>query len=120
MRQTLGCEKDKRLTIAPTMMPQSELWLSKVSGKPFHRLLLGAEALQLQGWPVFHTRWRDMLQKYSDRNLHDLAGNAFPLTIIQCLITAVTFAAAAREQFDDHPHTCDGAVAAALALSGRG
>ena len=83
MRKAVGAEKDNSLTIAPTMMPQQELWLSEVSGKPFHRLLLGAEALQLQGWPVLDTRWRAMLQKYSDRNLHDIAGNAFPLTIIQ-------------------------------------
>ena len=100
-------------------MPAQEVWLSKVSGQPVHRLPLGAEALQLQGWLVLHTRRRDMLQKYSDRNLHDLAGNAFPLTIIQCLITAVTFAATAHKQFGDRPHTCNGDVAVALALSGR-
>ena len=61
-----------------------------------------------------------MLDKYSDRQLHDLVGNTFPATIIQCLITAVAFAATAHTQFDDHKHTCDGDVAAVLALSGRG
>ena len=120
MRNTVGVEKDKGLAIAPTMMPQQELWLSKASGTPVHRLLLGAEALQLQGWPVLHPRWRDMLQKYSDRQLRDLAGNAFAAAIIQGLITAVTFAATAHKQFDDHPRTCDGDVAAALALSAGG
>ena len=120
MRKTACAEKDKSLTIAPTMMPQQQRWLSKVSGKPFHCLLLGAGALQLQGWPVLHPRWCSMLEKYSDRQLHDLAGNTNPATIIQCLITAVTFVATARPQFDDHKHTCDGDVAAVLALSGRG
>ena len=47
-------------------------------------------------------------------------GNAFPLTIIQSLITAVTFVATAHEQLDDHPQTYDGDVAVALAMSGRG
>ena len=120
MRMTAGTEKDKCRTFDPTMMPAQEVWLSKVSGKPFHRLLLGAEALQLQGWPVLHPRWCGLLEKNSDRQLRDLAGNAFPATIIQCLITAVTFAATAHKQFDDHKHTCDGDVAAVLALSCRG
>ena len=49
----------------------------------FHRLPLGVEALQLHSWLVLHSRRRGMLEKYSDRQLHDLAGNAFPATIIQ-------------------------------------
>ena len=52
MRKTVGVEKDKSLTIAPTMLPQQEFWLSKVSGNPFHRWLLGVEALQLQSWRI--------------------------------------------------------------------
>ena len=63
--------------------------------------------------------WRGMPQKYSDRQLRDLVGNAFPLTTSQCGTTAATFVAAARKQFDDHPHTRNGDVAAALALGGR-
>ena len=83
LRMFVGAEGDKCRTIAPTMVPAQEVWLSKVSGEHVHRLLLGVEALQLQGWPVLDTRWRDMLQKYSDRNLHDLAGHPFPLAVIQ-------------------------------------
>ena len=84
-----GAETYKCRTIAPTMMPVQVIWLSKVSGKSFHRLLLGVEALQLQVWLVLHPRWRDMLQKYSNRQLHDLAGDAFPAAIIPCVLTAV-------------------------------
>ena len=117
---TAGADKDKCRAIAPTMMPAQEVWLSKASGTIVHSLLLGAEALQLQGWPVLHPRWHNLLQTYSGRQLHDLVGNASPATISQCVIAAVTFAATAHAQFGDHPHTCDGDGAAALALSCRG
>ena len=93
MRRTVGVEQDKSLTIAPHDAAAARVlaWLSKVSGKPAHCLLIGVDALRLQGWLALRPRWCDLSQKYSDRQLHDLVGYAFPLTVIQCLITAVTF-----------------------------
>ena len=117
-RVACAAEEDDGVTIAPAMMPQQEIWLSEVSGQPFHRHLLGCEAMQLQGWPVLHPAWSHVMQKYNDKQLQDLAGNAFPLTIIEGLITAVTFAASSH-QTEDSPTAEDAHVGAALALRGK-
>ena len=59
-------------------------------------------------------------KKTADFIATHLSGEGFPATSIHCLVAAATFAAAAHEQFDDRPRACDGDVAGALALSGRG
>ena len=48
----------------------------------------------LQGWPILHPRWQELLALYTNDNafLQSLAGNAFPGTVIQAIMAAVIFA----------------------------
>eukprot|EP00933_Yihiella_yeosuensis_P014668 TRINITY_DN13053_c0_g1_i1.p1 TRINITY_DN13053_c0_g1~~TRINITY_DN13053_c0_g1_i1.p1 ORF type:complete len:870 (+),score=205.06 TRINITY_DN13053_c0_g1_i1:176-2611(+) len=57
---------------SPTVLPKSLLWNYELG-----RLVSGRDAMSLQGypWPVL-----PMVAKFTDRNLHDLAGNAFTMS----------------------------------------
>ena len=80
------------VVVAPTLLPHTLLWLGSVSGRAFYRPLIGVEALQLQGWPIMNTKF-DALRKDDAPNhkLMDLAGNAFPVTVVTALINALMF-----------------------------
>ena len=77
--------------ILPTQLPNGKTWLSIFPTGDFpkskhHRLLIGREALSAQGYP-----WQrlptDMLAKYGESFLHDLAGNAYPGTVMLALLS---------------------------------
>ena len=74
--------------VAPTMMPEQIIWISdRVYGS---RLLLGREALMLQGFPV--QKVIDLVNDTSEHNLQSLAGNSFGFTVVLALLMS-TFAA---------------------------
>ena len=92
--------KDGR-ALTPTMMPSAKIWVTESgdSGRPKQsRLLLGQEALLLQGWPATDARLLPIVQEESSTFMQNLAGNAFPATVIVALLTALVYALEADEQ----------------------
>lgn len=83
--------------IAPTLLPGSFLWLSSNTPERSSRPLLGPEALSVQGWPILHKRWSRMLEDNSSSFLQNLAGNAFPGTVVLALVCSIIFAAEVNE-----------------------
>lgn len=106
---------------APTLLPNTMLWISVEAGgvlgatRSIHRPLLGAEALAIQGWPIFSVKWSNMLSDYSDRFLGNLAGNAFPGTVIAAIINALVFSIDSADT-NDGSSTTRGACDEALTL----
>ena len=97
--------KEKRV-LAPTVMPSAKLWVtdSGNSGLPKQsRLLLGQEALLLQGWPATDPRLLPIVREESSTFMQNLAGNAFPATVIVALLTSLVYSLDADEQ-DDNGH----------------
>jgi len=80
----------------PTITPGGKVYLmvsmaekgSKVSG-PCNRLLLGLEALKLQGFPTNLLPHAEPHVLPSDPQLMDLAGNAFPGTVLSAIFLAL-------------------------------
>ena len=116
--------KEKRV-LAPTVMPSAKLWVtdSGNSGLPKQsRLLLGQEALLLQGWPSTDPRLLPIVRAESSTFMQNLAGNAFPATVIVALLTSLVYSLDAHEQDDNgHVTTADEAsVAMSLFKRARG
>lgn len=71
------------LHISPALLPTHQLWVdAPAMGSP--RLLLGREALRLQGFPVGLRP--DLLGAFSESLMTDLAGNMMTLTIVLALV----------------------------------
>ena len=68
----------RSITIAPCMTPHQKLWIHKPDGQ--ERLLLGREALVLQGFPVRLVE--EQLDQQTDAFQHDLAGNAMSFLVL--------------------------------------
>ena len=94
------------------------MYISVDEGYPFfkgharHRLVLGKEALMSQGFPIVRSPLAD---EFSDSFLRDLAGNAFPATVVLAIVAGVIFAVEWKPPADDEEivtHTLD--VTAAL------
>ena len=102
--------------MAPTVMPQAKLWVtdSGNSGLPKQsRLLLGQEALLLQGWPSTDPRLLPIVREESSTVMQNLAGNAFPATVIVALLTSLVYSLDVDEQDDNgHVTTADEASVA--------
>jgi site-specific DNA-cytosine methylase len=84
--------------ILPTLTPKGKPWVSIAGSNPhcrsdrsIHRFMHGAEELMYQGFPIFHPRFRPMIQDKSSAFLADLAGNAFPGTVIGAIMVAFFF-----------------------------
>lgn len=82
-RCSLNCDD-----VLPTITPDGKTFLmyelDSSAPKPMSRLLLGYEALAIQGFPVELLSTDSSL---SNRQMHDLAGNAFPSTcLMACLL----------------------------------
>ena len=76
----------------PTITPGGKTYFmcpSATSGKPLDRFLLGLEALRLQGFPVEFFDDIDDESLPSDPQMHDLAGNAFPSTVLCAVLLAI-------------------------------
>ena len=78
--------------VAPTLLPGSFLWLSSASPTRSPRPLLGVEALSVQGWPILQSRWKPLLEEHSSAFLANLAGNAFPGTVVVAMVCSIIFA----------------------------
>ena len=68
----------RTITIAPCMTPHQKLWIHRPDGQ--ERLLLGREALVLQGFPVRLVE--EQLDQETDAFQHDLAGNAMSFLVL--------------------------------------
>ena len=66
------------IELAMTLMPKQIVWL-ELPPPSEHRLMLGVEALRLQGFPVSRLA-PETLRKHGDSLLGDLAGNTWALT----------------------------------------
>jgi hypothetical protein len=99
---------DARTILAPCMIPGQVLWVHMPHG--VERLMLGREALMIQGYPV--CKVAEGADKVTDRFLHDLAGNAMTLqvslAVVQAAVAALTWrpcgeqpSSASRQDVDD-------------------
>lgn len=68
----------RSITLAPCMMPHQKMWIHRPDGQ--ERLLLGREALVLQGFPVRLVE--EQLDKTSDAFHLDIAGNAMSFLVL--------------------------------------
>ena len=74
-------------TCLPTITPGAKLYLMvRRNGKAMNRLLLGYEGLLFQGLPA--NLWTETT-KLSDKQMMDLAGNAFPSTQCAAVMIAI-------------------------------
>ena len=101
-------DDDGFAVLAPCMLPGQVLWIHAPHGN--ERLLLGCEALVIQGFPVALVA--EQINKVPDRFQHDLAGNAMcllvTLAVVQSSVAALSWrsctepvAAASRNNVDD-------------------
>ena len=100
--------------IAPTLLPNSVRWVSSSASSCSTRTarpILGVEALAIQGWPVLHERFREARAGKEPPFLMNLAGNAFPGTMVVALICGMVFAAEGAG--DEHSSSVDRSSAAA-------
>ncbi|CAE7242160.1 unnamed protein product, partial [Symbiodinium sp. CCMP2456] len=66
-----------------TMLPSQKVW---IWSSLHNRLLTGREALRLQGYPLEPGISKDEI---SDPQMADLAGNAFPATVVMALLLGI-------------------------------
>ena len=69
--------------VGPTSLPGSKVWWFSRC-----RLQTGLESFAMTGFPI--VKYPDLIEKYSDEFLADLAGNAFSGTIIVALVGILT------------------------------
>ncbi len=104
--------------VAPTMLPGQVLWLDIGHGDP--RLLLGREALLLQGFPLCRVAHLLDSATFSERFLQDLAGNMFSLPVLLAILmgacAAVDWADPSNLIHVEGPAATAGELAAALDL----
>jgi site-specific DNA-cytosine methylase len=74
--------------VAPTQMPGQLVWVCAAGSQP--RLLLGREALLLQGFPVGRTQ--ALADSVAESFLQDLAGNAMALPVVLAVLMATVAA----------------------------
>ena len=110
---------------SPTVCPKCKLWVSFSKahhGVERHGLLIGKELMHLQGFPVNHQQLRALAEKQQSDNgsfLANLAGNAFPSTIMTSLLVALVFALEFKPASDTALASTSDDVEAALRLQKR-
>jgi site-specific DNA-cytosine methylase len=72
--------------LAPCIVPGQLLWLHR--GSASQRLLLGREAMLLQGWPISFLGSTDV----TNSSLHDLAGNAMSPPVLLAVALSMIYA----------------------------
>ena len=108
--------EDGRL-VTPALMPGGTTWMSQLGDRGLHRLMLGYKAMALQGWPVGDARFAELVGGANDRFMHNLAGNAFPSTVVAALLIAFLFAVEVKDEVGGGafiPRESDAAEASAL------
>ena len=73
--------------IAPCIVPKQLIWLH-VPGREVPRIMLGAEAMLMQGWPVLQLLEGDVPLWVSDNLLSSLAGNCVSPPVLLALFLA--------------------------------
>ena len=126
---------DSGKVASSTLHTGSRIWLSadasfmgavaEAGAVDTRRLLLGCEALTLQGWPILSQRWQHLLERHSDLFMGKLAGMVPVATIILVLVAAVLLAVDENE--DEESATvetdsvaCDNAIALLASVQGPG
>ena len=99
-----ACHGDR--VVLPTILPQAKMWVSSEK-PPIHRMVTGAESLNFIGWPIFESRFQDLLDNESNHLMQDLAGNAFPTTCILACVLAIVFAGDIKSKQDVHSSNAD-------------
>jgi site-specific DNA-cytosine methylase len=113
--------------ISPAILPRAKIWVSLSSPNvhasaingSVNRFLIGEEKMMIQGWPIAGPKFSGIKESRGDRAnglFEDLAGNAFPCTVMSALITAIVFAIDPKVDQPDEIVTDDSDVASALAL----
>ncbi len=72
----------------------------------FERPLLGAEALAMGAFPIFHERYKELLEKYQGRTLHTLGGNMFAGALIGAILLGIVFRLPWRQADEERLVTC--------------
>ena len=102
---------EAEVSVLPTILPNSKIWMSlgakatRPQRMKVERLLLGTEALRLQGLNVEHLR-PDLLKKDSNNLMMSLAGNMFSGTVILTTLSALILST--EWKTDDEPTETDG------------
>ena len=99
----------------PTILPASKMWVSSETAR-MNRMVTGPESLNFQGWPIFDTRFKDLLEDESNAAQQDLAGNAFPTTCILACVLATLFAADIKQDDEDSTSSSAAAIEQAMLL----
>lgn len=91
--QAINRCSENRSELLPTVTPGGKVFLMfKEASRPMCRLLLGYEALALQGYPVEQLPLEDdpgCALAISDSQMRDLAGNAFPSTCLMACFLGI-------------------------------
>ena len=94
LKRTRFSFKEQNLHVAPAMMPIQIMWIHasqlKAYGQPCGRLLLGREALLMQGFPI--NKVMEAIENTSEEHLRRMAGNSFGFPVVLAILMA-TFAA---------------------------
>ena len=93
LKRTRHSSKEHNLHVAPAMLPIQIMWIHasqlRAYGQPCGRLLLGREALLMQGFPI--KKAMELTEKTSEEHMRKMAGNSFGCTVVLAILMA-TFA----------------------------
>ncbi len=78
-------EGDQKRHVAPTLLPNQTMWIDIERSQP--RVMLGREALLLQGFPLCRVAPLLDAGGFSERFLQDLAGNMVSLPVLLAILT---------------------------------
>jgi site-specific DNA-cytosine methylase len=105
------------VVLAPCIVPQQLLWLHRDGNSQQQRLMLGFEAMLLQGWPI--GRAPDGID-FSNSFLQDLAGNATSTPVLLAVVLAMFYSVSWKYQdASENSDASDAEVDEALALFHR-
>jgi len=105
--------RNDNLILAPCMLPSQLLWLHRDGSS--QRLLLGQEAMLLQGWPIGLLNLHESLG-ITSAFLQDLAGNATSPPVILAVLLALFYSVSWKSPDGARPEASDADVNEALAL----
>ena len=100
--------------LSPCILPTQLLWLHREGNS--QRLLIGREAMLLQGWPIGQVDC--VSDTFSESFLQDLAGNCTSPPVLLAVLLATFYAVSwkSQERDSDRPAASHAEVDAALAL----
>ena len=113
IQSTMDTRRDD-VILSPCIVPTQLLWLHREGNS--QRLLLGREAMLLQGWPIGQVDYES--DTFSESFLQDLAGNCTSPPVLLAVLLATFYAVSwkSQERDSDRPAASHAEVDAALAL----